>query len=419
MSVSADSVEVVTFGCRLNDVESEAMRRAAIEAGARDLVIINSCAVTAEATREAGRAVRRIARARPGVRIAVTGCAAQTEPARFLAMPEVSYLIGNNVKSAPDTWRDLSHTSAVPPRDIMTGTWHKAAAPDQIAGHTRSFLQIQNGCDHRCTFCIIPFGRGASRSTPVDEVIRDAQAMVAKGSSEIVLTGVDLTSWGLDLPGQPRLGTLVQALLNGVPELARLRLSSLDCIEIDDDLLIALARQSRLMPHLHLSLQAGDDMILKRMKRRHSRAQAVALCADLRARRPDIALSADIIVGFPTETEAMFQNTLALIDDCGLSSLHVFPYSSRPGTPAARMPPVAGSLVRERAARLRAAGDLAAARHRATKIGTEVQLLMERGGAGRTPDFTKVHLPGQTAGSLQRAMITHEAEGRLFAQALA
>ena len=410
-------IELVTFGCRLNIVESEAMRRAASAAGERDLVIINSCAVTAEATRDAGRAVRRIARERPGTFIAVTGCAAQTEPQRFLDMPGVDRVIANDAKTLAETWVNLRSAA---------GTWSGAQpsshqhrpAPPGFEGHTRSFLQIQNGCDHSCTFCIIPRGRGPSRSSTMDEIIADARLVVASGVAEIVLTGVDLTSWGHDLPGNLRLGNLVRTLLRAVPDLARLRLSSLDCIEIDEDLLAVWGEEPRLMPHVHLSLQAGDDLILKRMKRRHTRAQAVALCTRLRALRPDMALSADLIAGFPTETEAMFQNTLALVEDCGLTSLHVFPFSPRPGTPATRMPAVHGTKVRERAAQLRAAGEAAAARHRLGKIGTRPMLLMERGGVGRTPDFTRVRLADQTPGALVQALITHEDKGLLHGQCL-
>ncbi|MBV1708190.1 MAG: tRNA (N(6)-L-threonylcarbamoyladenosine(37)-C(2))-methylthiotransferase MtaB [Hyphomicrobiales bacterium] len=411
------SIEVVTFGCRLNIVESEAMRSAARAAGERDLVIINSCAVTAGATRDAGRAVRRIARERPGAFIAVTGCAAQTEPQRFLAMPSVDRVIANDAKTLPETWAHLRYSDSVwidaPPGGHRR---RRAETPEGFEGHTRSFLQIQNGCDHSCTFCIIPRGRGPSRSSLPDAIIADARRAVAHGAAEIVLTGVDLTSWGHDLPGGLRLGGLVQALLDAVPDLARLRLSSLDCIEIDDDLLEAMAHEPRLMPHVHLSLQAGDDLILKRMKRRHSRAQAIELCARLRALRPDMALSADLIAGFPTESEAMFQNTLALVEDCGLASLHVFPFSPRPGTPAALMPAVHPEEVRERARRLRVAGDAAAARHRQARIGTKTLLLMERGGVGRMPDFTKVQLAGQQPGALVPALVTHEADGLLHGQ---
>ena len=413
MPDKAATIDLITFGCRLNMVESEAMRQAASAAGEHDLVIINSCAVTAEATRDAGRAVRRIARERPGAFVVMTGCAAQTEPQRFLAMPGVSRVIANDAKTLPETWAQL-RSAASDEENAPTSRQQFSPMVPLIADHTRSFLHIQNGCDHSCTFCIIPQGRGPSRSRALGQIIDDARQVVAHGVAEIVLTGVDLTSWGHDFTGGLRLGGLVQALLEQVPGLARLRLSSLDCIEIDDDLLAAFAEQPRLMPHVHLSLQAGDDLILKRMKRRHSRAQAVALCARLRALRPDIALSADLIAGFPTETEAMFHNTLALVEDCGLSSLHVFPFSPRPGTPAARMPAVHGGEVRERASRLRAAGEAAAARHRYAKIGTQAMLLMERGGVGRMPDFTKVHLAGQTPGKLVKALVTHEERNELY-----
>src|SRR5450631_1292087 len=342
------SLDVVTFCCRLNIPESEVIRRAADGLG--DAVVVNTCAVTAEAVGQARQNIRRIKRERPNARIVVTGCAAQTEPGTFAAMPEVDRVIGNEEKLDPRTWADDSRRIAV--GDIMAVKRHAAHAVDSIEGHTRAFLQVQNGCDHRCTFCIIPFGRGNSRFVPLDEVVAQARRLAARGYRELVLTGVDITSYGVGVAGAPRFGALVKRILKEIPELARLRLSSIDSVEADSDLLDALANEPRLMPYLHLSLQAGDDMILKRMKRRHLRADALRLIAAVRAVRPDTAFGADFIAGFPTETEAMFENTLSLVEEAGLSFLHVFPFSPRPGTPAARMPAVKGGVVKDRAARL-------------------------------------------------------------------
>jgi threonylcarbamoyladenosine tRNA methylthiotransferase MtaB len=377
-------VEVLTFGCRLNLVESEAMRRAALVAGQRDLVIVNTCAVTGEATRQARQAIRRIARERPQARIVATGCAVETDRTAFADMREVTEIVPNAQKTASATWR--APASLEPSAGIE--------------GHTRAFVAIQNGCDHRCTFCIIPFGRGASRSVPPELIVAEVRMLVASGHREVVLTGVDLTSWGADLPDRPRLGQLVTRILAETPGLARLRLSSLDVAEIDPPLLDAIAGERRLMPHLHLSLQAGNDLTLKRMKRRHSRADAIRVCRELRQARSEIVFGADLIAGFPTETEAMFEHTLSLIEDCGLTHVHAFPYSRRPGTPAARMPQVAPAVAKARAAGLREAGAAAFARHLDAQIGRRITVLAERGGKGRAEDFTPVLLPESEPGTL-------------------
>ena len=401
------AVEVVTFGCRLNAVESDAMRAAAEAAGHADLVIVNTCAVTAEAARQARQAIRRAKRERPEARIVVTGCATEIDPAGFTTLNEVAEVIGNERKTRGSTWQALGRqgeriggADVVPaaPGDVRKGACDRG-------GHTRAFVEVQNGCDHRCTFCIIPYGRGASRSIPIKDVIATVRRHVADGCREVVLTGVDITAYGDDLPGALRLGDLVRQLLHHVPDLDRLRLSSIDCIEADPELLAAIAEEPRLMPHLHLSLQAGDDLILKRMKRRHSRAGAVAFCAEIRRLRPDAVFGADLIVGFPTETEAMFQRSLALIDDCGLTHLHVFPFSPRPGTPAARMPQVACETVKERAKRLRAAGDRALANHLARQVGRTLEVLTESGGRARAPDFTSVRVGDVARGQLMRVAI--------------
>jgi threonylcarbamoyladenosine tRNA methylthiotransferase MtaB len=383
------AVEVLTFGCRLNLVESEAMRRAALAQGRSNLVIINSCAVTAEAARQARQAIRRIKRERPGAEIAVTGCAAQIDAARFAAMPEVSQVIGNAEKTSPESWAAIDRSGV---SEIMTAKTAPHVLSEGVEDHTRAFLAVQTGCDHRCTFCVIPFGRGPSRSVPMEDITVAARRLSDKGFREIVLTGVDLTSYGADLCGTPSLGKLVKSILRAAPNLERLRLSSIDCIEADADLMDAFAHEPRLMPHLHLSLQSGDDMILKRMKRRHSRADAVRFCSELRQLRPKIVFGADVIAGFPTETDAMFENTLALIADCGLTHLHVFPFSARPGTPAAKMPPVAGGVIKARAKRLREAGDAALGVHLALQTGKTLPVLSERGGTGRTEDFTRVKI---------------------------
>jgi threonylcarbamoyladenosine tRNA methylthiotransferase MtaB len=414
--------EILTFGCRLNTVESESMRRLAEDTGVEDTVIVNTCAVTAEAVRQARQAIRRARRENPSARIVVTGCAAQTQPATFAAMPEVDLVIGNGEKLKRETWSGLAFGFGVEERvrvnDIMELTETAAHMVEGFEGRARAFVQVQNGCDHRCTFCIIPFGRGPSRSVPMGAVVEQVRRLVANGYREVVLTGVDLTSYGPDLPGAPRLGTLVRAVLRHVPELRRLRLSSIDSIEADDDLMRALAEEERLMPHLHLSLQAGDDMILKRMKRRHSRAQSVAFCETVRRLRPDTVFGADLIAGFPTETDAMFENTRAIVADCGLTHLHVFPFSPRAGTPAARMPQLDRALVRERAARLRAEGEAALARHLDDEVGREREVLVETGETGRTEQFTPVRFDRRAEpGAIVRARVTGHDGRRLTAVA--
>jgi threonylcarbamoyladenosine tRNA methylthiotransferase MtaB len=383
------NIDVVTFGCRLNAYESEVIRREAAAAGLEDTVVMNTCAVTAEAVRQTKQAIRRLRREKPGTRIIVTGCAAQTEAKTFAAMPEVDRVIGNEEKFASGVW---ATTDKIVVSDIMTAKTMRPHAIDHIEGHTRAFLQVQNGCDHRCTFCIIPFGRGNSRSLSSDDVLAQAHRLVANGYREIVLTGVDITSYGTDLPGSPRLGALVKHILKNVPGLARLRLSSIDSVEVDTDLLDALAHHPRLMPHLHLSLQAGDDLILKRMKRRHSRADAIAFCRQVRRLRPDIVFGADIIAGFPTENDDMFARSLDLVDECGLTQLHVFPFSPRPGTSAARMPQIDHSIVKERARRLREKGEVALRRHLDLEIGTRRSVLAEARGLARTEQFMPVRL---------------------------
>jgi threonylcarbamoyladenosine tRNA methylthiotransferase MtaB len=398
-------VEVVNFGCRLNLVESEAMRQLAAAQPGADLVIVNTCAVTAEAARQARQTIRRLKRDAPEREIIVTGCAAQIDPAGFADMPQVTRVIGNHEKTEAggfgfDTKRRVTVSDVFAPRPPVF------PAVEGVEDHTRAFLAIQNGCDHRCTFCIIPYGRGASRSADVEDVVTRAARCVEKGFREIVLTGVDLTSYGKDLAGKRTLGHLVETILRSLPSLQRLRLSSIDCIEADPDLIAAIAQQERCMPHLHLSLQAGDDLILKRMKRRHDRAYAVAFCCDLRAKRPDIVFGADLIAGFPTETEAMFENTLALVEDCGLTHLHVFPFSPRPGTPAANMPQVEAAVVKHRARRLRLAGEAALARHLEAQRGKTLRVLTERGGMARTEDFTLARISDVDAGQIVTALIT-------------
>ncbi|MCB1536011.1 MAG: tRNA (N(6)-L-threonylcarbamoyladenosine(37)-C(2))-methylthiotransferase MtaB [Rhodoblastus sp.] len=402
---SREKVEVVSFGCRLNLVESEAMRRAAEGAGHTDTVVFNTCAVTAESVRQARQTIRRFSRERPDLKIVVSGCAAETERARFAGMPEVAAIVGNAAKTDIETWRALLR-GETPVADIGEARIARPVAATRIEGHTRAFLAIQNGCDHRCTFCVIPYGRGPSRSIPAEAAIAQARRLVELGHKEIVLTGVDLTSWGADLPDTPKLGFLVRALLKSLPDLKRLRLSSLDCIEADEELMIALAEEERLMPHLHLSLQSGDDMILKRMKRRHARRDAVEFCARARKLRPDIVFGADLIAGFPTETDAMAENTLRLVADCGLTHLHVFPYSPREMTPAARMPQVATEVRGFRAKALREAGERALVRHLEAQVGRRVEVLAERGGVGRAADFSAVATPGVEAGAMIEGVVS-------------
>ncbi len=384
-----------TLGCRLNAYETEAMKALAARAGLRDAVVVNTCAVTAEAVRKARQEIRRLRRAHPEAPIIVTGCAAQTEPETFAAMPEVTRVIGNHAKMQPSTWAGLAPdligaTERVQVDDIMSVAETAGHLIDGFGTRARAYVQVQNGCDHRCTFCIIPYGRGNSRSVPAGVVVEQIRRLVGRGYNEVVLTGVDLTSWGADLPARPRLGDLVRRILRLVPDLKRLRISSIDSIEADPALMEAIATEPRLMPHLHLSLQAGDDLILKRMKRRHLRDDAIAFCEAARRLRPDIVFGADIIAGFPTETEAMFENSLKLVEDCGLTWLHVFPYSPRKGTPAARMPQVPGPAIRERAARLRAAGAARAEAHLAAQVGRAHAVLMESPHLGRTEQFAEV-----------------------------
>ncbi len=407
MSQTSD-VDVVTFGCRLNAVESEAIRRAARAAGHHDLVVFNTCAVTQEAVRQARQAIRRTRRERPDARIVVTGCAAQIDPQGFAEIADS--VIGNADKAKPAIWAGLAVAPMTTVNDIMalpeTAHHFVAGAVDAIEGQTRAFVEIQNGCDHRCTFCIIPYGRGPSRSAPAGEIVDQITRLTANGYREAVLTGVDLTSWGQDLPGTPKLGRLVKQILKHVPQLERLRLSSIDCIEADADLFDAIATEPRLMPHLHLSLQAGDDMILKRMKRRHSRDEAIAFCNDVRRLRPDMVFGADIIAGFPTETEEMFAMSLDLVAACGLTHLHVFPFSPRPGTPAARMPMVAREIIKERAARLREAGAARLTGHLRAQAGKTLRVLTERGGMGRAEDFTAVRTDGMGPGEIIEVKIS-------------
>ncbi len=410
-----------THGCRLNAYESEAMRELTANAGLENAVIVNTCAVTAEAVRKARQDIRRLARENPGARIIVTGCAAQTEPATFAAMPEVTQVIGNTEKMQADTWAKLAvpdligATERVQVDDILSVRETAGHLIDGFGRH-RAYVQVQNGCDHRCTFCIIPYGRGNSRSVPAGVVVDQIKRLVDKGFLEVVLTGVDLTSWGADLPAAPQLGDLVMRILRLVPDLARLRISSIDSIEVDPALLAAITTEPRLMPHLHLSLQAGDDMILKRMKRRHLRDDAIRFCEEARRLRPDMVFGADLIAGFPTETEAMFQQSLNLVADCGLTFLHVFPFSPRKGTPAARMPQLPGPVIKDRAARLRAAGQAALAAHLAAQVGQRHHVLTEGPRLGRTEQFTEVAFASdQPEGQLQWVQITGHRDGRLVA----
>lgn len=384
-----------TLGCRLNAYETEAMKELSAKAGLENAVVVNTCAVTAEAVRKARQEIRKLRRENPDAKLIVTGCAAQTEPETFSAMGEVDAVIGNVEKMQPATWGNLANgfigeTEVVQVDDIMSVTETAGHLIDGFGTRSRAYVQVQNGCDHRCTFCIIPYGRGNSRSVPAGVVVDQIKRLVDRGYNEVVLTGVDLTSWGADLPAQPKLGDLVMRILKLVPDLSRLRISSIDSIEVDENLLQAIATEPRLMPHLHLSLQHGDDLILKRMKRRHLRDDAIAFCEEARRLRPAMTFGADIIAGFPTETDAHFENSIALIEACDLTWLHVFPYSPRQGTPAARMPQVNGRLIKERAASLRKAGDTAVARHLAAQVGQYHQVLMESPKMGRTEQFTEV-----------------------------
>ncbi len=420
------SVEIVTFGCRLNAFESEVIAREAGRAGLTDTVVINSCAVTNEAVAQARQSIRRLKRERPELRIVVTGCAAQTQPEMFAAMAEVDRVVGNDDKMRGEAWRNTRAAFDAPPA-FGIASEEKIAVADIMAvremaphllegfqkGLPRVFVQVQNGCDHRCTFCIIPYGRGNSRSVPMGAVVDQVRALVERGHAEIVLTGVDLTSYGADLPGTPKLGPLTKQILRHVPELKRLRISSIDSIEVDRDLLDVIAGEERLMPHLHLSLQSGDDLILKRMKRRHARADAIEFCAQVRRLRPEIALGADIIAGFPTETEAMFARSQAMVDECDLTFLHVFPYSPRPGTPAARMPQVSGEVIKQRARRLRATGEAALQRRLASETGATRQVLIESATQGRTEHFLPVAISGETPGAVRALVMAGNDGARL------
>ncbi|WPZ21693.1 tRNA (N(6)-L-threonylcarbamoyladenosine(37)-C(2))-methylthiotransferase MtaB [Sulfitobacter faviae] len=401
-----------TMGCRLNAYETEAMKELAEQAGLENAVVVNTCAVTAEAVRKARQDIRKLRKAHPEARLIVTGCAAQTEPETFNAMPEVDAVIGNTEKMQGATWQGMAadfigETETVQVDDIMSVTETAGHLIDGFGTRSRAYVQVQNGCDHRCTFCIIPYGRGNSRSVPAGVVVDQIKRLVDKGFNEVVLTGVDLTSWGADLPATPKLGDLVMRILKLVPDLPRLRISSIDSIEVDENLMQAIATEPRLMPHLHLSLQHGDDMILKRMKRRHLRDDAIRFAQEARALRPDMTFGADIIAGFPTETEAMFENSLKLVEECNLTWLHVFPYSARPGTPAARMPAVNGAAIKERAARLRAAGERQVQRHLEAQVGRTHDVLMENPHMGRTAQFTEVSFAApQAEGEIVQAEIT-------------
>ena len=415
-------IEIVTFGCRLNAYESEVMRKHASDAGLGATVIVNTCAVTQESVRQARQAIRKARRANPQAKIVVTGCAAQIDPAPFAAMDEVDHIIGNQEKTEARTFLGLGcgDTERVKVNDIMSVKETAGHLIDGFGAKARAYVQIQNGCDHRCTFCIIPYGRGPSRSVPAGEVVAQVRKLVENGYAEIVLTGVDITAYGADLPGETALGKLVSKILALVPELKRMRLSSIDSIEADAALLKAIAEEERLMPHLHLSLQAGDDLTLKRMKRRHSRAHAVGFCEEVRRLRPEMVFGADLIAGFPTESETMFQNSLSLVDDCGLTFLHVFPFSARPGTPAARMRQINGTVIAARAASLREKGVQALQRHLVNAKGRHIQVLMESEGRGRAGDFTPVKIDAaEGAPKVLDAVVSGHDGSALIARTLA
>lgn len=412
------SIDIITLGCRLNTYESEVMRAKAVEAGLENAIIVNTCAVTGEAVRQARQSIRRARKDNPDARIIVTGCAVQTDPDAFAGMPEVDKVLGNGDKLQAASYRLDALSERVVVNDIMSV---KETASHLVAGfdgRARAFVQIQNGCDHRCTFCIIPFGRGPSRSVPAGSVVEDIRRLVGQGVREIVLTGVDITSYGADLPGTPKLGRLMDQILRLVPDLPRLRLSSLDVAECDEQLIDLSIGESRVMPHLHLSLQAGHDMILKRMKRRHTTAQAVEFCARLRAARPEIAFGADLIAGFPTETDEMFISTLQHVKDCGLTYLHVFPFSAREKTPAARMPQLQGTIIKARAAQLREAGAMALSDHLASLTGKEIELLVEQDCLARSPTYAPVKLTtAHAAGAIIRARVTSTDRHFAYAEA--
>ena len=411
-----------TLGCRLNAYETEAIREMSAQAGLGDTVVVNTCAVTAEAVRKARQEIRRLRRENPGAKLIVTGCAAQTEPDTFARMSEVDLVIGNTEKMQPETWQSMAadfvgDTEKVQVDDIMSVTETAGHLIDGFGTRSRAYVQVQNGCDHRCTFCIIPYGRGNSRSVPAGVVVDQIKRLVDKGFNEVVLTGVDLTSWGADLPASPKLGDLVMRILKLVPDLPRLRISSIDSIEVDENLMQAIATEPRLMPHLHLSLQHGDDLILKRMKRRHLRDDAIRFTEEARRLRPDLTFGADIIAGFPTETETHFENSLKLVDNCDLTWLHVFPYSKREGTPAAKIPnQIDGNVIKARASRLREAGDRQVQKHLQSQIGVTHHILMENAHMGRTEQFTEVHFDKpQAEGEIITTKITGMRAGQLTA----
>ena len=412
--MTAKDPQLVTFGCRLNTYESEVMRAHAKNAGIENAIIFNTCSVTKEAERQAKQAIRRARRENPDARIIVTGCAAQIDPQGFGGMAEVDQVIGNDLKLKPETWGAPPEEKVIV-NDIMAVKETASHLVDGFEGHTRAFLQVQNGCDHRCTFCIIPYGRGNSRSVAIGVIVEQVRHLVNAGYKEIVFTGVDVTSYGHDLPGNPTLGQMIRRVLALVPELPRVRLSSLDPVEIDDDLWHLIEHEPRLMPHLHLSLQAGDDMTLKRMKRRHLRQDVIDVCKRARRLRPDMAFGADIIAGFPTETEEMFSNTLKIVEECDLTFLHVFPYSEREGTPAARMPQVEPSIRKERAARLRDLGEKQLDKFMNAHLGSKRQVIVEQNGLGRTEHFAEVHLDFTAAqGDLHDIQISRFEGGKLY-----
>ncbi len=410
------TIDVVTFGCRLNTYESEVMKKHALDAGLSDTIIFNTCSVTAQAEKQARQAIRKARREHPGARIVVTGCAAQVRPDQFTAMPEVSAVLGNQEKMTAAPYLSLD-TERAQVNDIMSVKETASHLVASFDGRARAFVQVQNGCNHRCTFCIIPYGRGNSRSVPMGEIVAQVRSLVEGGYNEVVFTGVDVSDYGKDLPGEPTLGQMMRRVLAAVPELKRLRLSSIDAVEVDDDLYRLIAEESRLMPHLHISLQAGDDMVLKRMKRRHLRHDIVEFCAKVRDLRPDMVYGADIIAGFPTETDAMFENTRALVEEVGLTWLHVFPYSPRPGTPAARMPQVKSELRKQRAAVLRAAGERQVARYLASQVEKTLAVVVEQDGmSGHSEGFAPVRLAAEApVGSLQQVTIVHADEQWCYA----
>ncbi len=398
--------EFITFGCRLNTYETEVMRDHAAKAGVTNAIVFNTCAVTAEATRQARQAIRKAHKEKPDAQIIVTGCAAQTTPEMFAEMPEVSMVLGNEEKLRPQSWKPGAN-DRVRVNEIMSPRKNHLHMIDGLTERTRAFVQVQNGCDHRCTFCIIPFGRGNSRSVEIPEAVEQVRRLVANGYAEVVLSGVDITSWGADLAGAPKLGALVSRILSQVPDLKRLRLSSIDSIETDPELMDVMAGEQRLMPHVHLSLQSGDNMILKRMKRRHAREDSIAFCRELRSRRPDMVFGADIIAGFPTETDEMFENSLRIIDECELTYLHVFPFSPRPETPAARMPQVDKAVVKERAQRLRAKGEAGLAAFLRSSVGATQRVLIETENSGRNEQFAQVRFTQSLSpGAIVTAHIT-------------